>query len=36
MLEDTLTAFENEDTILARSVFEKDEFLDDINTQAMN
>jgi phosphate transport system protein len=34
MLEDTLTAFENEDTILARSVFEKDEFLDDINTQA--
>ena len=34
MLEDTLTAFENEDTILARSVFEKDEFLDDINAQA--
>jgi phosphate transport system protein len=34
MLEDTLTAFENEDTILARSVFEKDEFLDEINTQA--
>jgi phosphate transport system protein len=34
MLEDTLTAFENEDTILARSVFEKDEFLDDINSQA--
>ena len=34
MLEDTLTAFENEDTILARSVFEKDEFLDDINYKA--
>ena len=34
MLEDTLTAFENEDTILARSVFEKDEFLDSINLQA--
>ncbi|MEP6684776.1 MAG: phosphate signaling complex protein PhoU [Parafilimonas sp.] len=34
MLEDTLTAFENEDTILARSVFEKDEFLDEINQQA--
>lgn len=34
MLEDTLTAFEKEDTTLARSVFEKDEFLDDINTQS--
>jgi phosphate transport system protein len=34
MLEETLTAFENEDTILARSVFEKDEFLDEINGQA--
>ncbi len=34
MLEDMLTAFENEDTILARSVFEKDEFLDDINTKS--
>lgn len=34
MLEDTFTAFENEDTTLARSVFEKDEFLDDINTQS--
>jgi len=33
MLEDTLTAFQNEDTILARSVFEKDEFLDEINSQ---
>src|SRR6201995_4319233 len=28
MLEDTLTAFEKEDTQLARSVFQKDEFLD--------
>jgi len=34
ILEDTLTAFENEDTILARSVFKKDEFLDDINIHA--
>ena len=34
MLEETLTAFENEDTILARSIFEKDEFLDEINGQA--
>ncbi|MBV9961810.1 MAG: phosphate signaling complex protein PhoU [Parafilimonas sp.] len=33
MLEDTLTAFQKEDTILARSVFEKDEFLDEINSQ---
>jgi phosphate transport system protein len=31
ILEDTLTAFENEDTALARSVFQKDEFLDKIN-----
>jgi len=34
MIEDTLTAFENEDTVLARTVFEKDEFLDEINGQA--
>src|SRR5579871_5800136 len=34
ILEDTLSAFENEDTILARSVFKKDEFLDDINLRA--
>jgi phosphate transport system protein len=34
ILEDTLSAFENEDTILARSVFKKDEFLDDINIRA--
>ncbi len=31
ILEDTLTAFENEDTALARSVFQKDEYLDRIN-----
>jgi phosphate transport system protein len=34
MLEDTLSAFENEDTALARSVFQKDEFLDRINVSA--
>lgn len=34
ILEDTLAAFENEDTILARKVFKKDEYLDDINIQA--
>jgi phosphate transport system protein len=34
MLEDTLSAFENEDTALARSVFQKDEFLDKINVNA--
>src|ERR1700722_2193785 len=34
MLEDTLTAFENEDTSLARSVFQKDEFLDRINIES--
>ncbi len=31
MLEDTQAAFEREDTILARSVFKKDDFLDDVN-----
>jgi len=31
MLEDTLSAFEKEDTALARSIFQKDEFLDKIN-----
>jgi len=36
ILEDTLTAFENEDTILARGVFKKDEFLDEINIAANN
>ena len=34
ILEDTLSAFENEDTALARSVFQKDEFLDKINIRA--
>lgn len=34
MFSDTLTAFETEDTTLARSVFKKDEFLDDINQKA--
>jgi phosphate transport system protein len=31
MLVDTQDAFEKEDTILARSVFKKDDFLDDVN-----
>ena len=34
MLEDTLAAFEKEDTVLARSIFQKDEFLDKININA--
>ncbi|MEI9933578.1 MAG: phosphate signaling complex protein PhoU [Ferruginibacter sp.] len=34
MFNDTLAAFEKEDTILARSVFKKDEFLDTININA--
>lgn len=34
MLEDTLSAFEKEDTGLARSIFQKDEFLDKINMNA--
>ena len=34
MLIDTRIAFENEDTILARSVFKKDEHLDEINARA--
>ena len=33
MLIDTRIAFENEDTILARSVFKKDEILDEINAR---
>ena len=36
ILEDTLSAFEKEDTTLARSVFQKDEFLDKINMNATN
>jgi phosphate transport system protein len=31
MLDDTQEAFEREDTILARSVFKKDDFLDNVN-----
>lgn len=34
MLEDTQEAFEREDTILARSVFKKDDFLDDVNKKS--
>jgi phosphate transport system protein len=34
MLEDTQEAFEKEDTILARGVFKKDDFLDDVNKQS--
>jgi len=34
MLEDTQVAFENEDTVIARGVFKKDEFLDAINISA--
>ncbi|MDE1190816.1 MAG: phosphate signaling complex protein PhoU [Arachidicoccus sp.] len=31
VLDDALAAFENENTILARSIFQRDEFLDEIN-----
>lgn len=34
MLEDTMTAFDREDTALARSIFARDEMLDDINADA--
>jgi phosphate transport system protein len=34
MLNDVLKAFEEEDTKLARSIFQKDEFLDEINMEA--
>jgi len=34
ILQDTLSAFENEDTLLARKVFKKDEYLDEINIKA--
>ena len=34
ILQDVLTAFENEDTRLARSVFKRDELVDDINNNA--
>jgi phosphate transport system protein len=33
MLTDTRIAFENEDTVLARSIFKKDEILDEINSR---
>lgn len=36
MLRQVMEAFENEDTILARSVFKQDEVLDDINLKANN
>jgi len=36
ILEDTLKAFETEDTVLARGVFTKDESLDNINKKATN
>lgn len=36
ILETTLRAFENEDTKLARSVFQEDEAIDTINTDATN
>jgi phosphate transport system protein len=36
ILDDTQNAFEQEDTILARGVFKKDEFLDNINLGATN
>ena len=34
ILQDVLTAFTNEDTKLARSIFQRDEFLDQINIKA--
>lgn len=34
VLDDALAAFENENTILARSIFQRDEFLDEINLNA--
>ena len=36
MLEDTQSAFEKEDTILARGVFKKDDFLDNVNKASHN
>jgi phosphate transport system protein len=36
ILDDALTSFENENTILARSIFQKDEFLDEVNSKALN
>ena len=34
MLNDSLVSFEKEDTLLARTIFKKDDFLDDINSAA--
>lgn len=36
MMEDILSAFENENTILARSIFKRDDALDEINKNANN
>lgn len=36
ILEDGLASFEHENTILARSIFLRDEFLDEVNFQAIN
>jgi len=36
ILVDARTAFENEDTVLARSLFKRDEILDNINKQAID
>src|ERR1700748_278972 len=36
MLEDTQAALETEDTVLARSVFKRDDFLDDVNKSSHN
>jgi phosphate transport system protein len=35
MLEDTQTAFEREDTVLARSIFKQDDLLDDVNKSSI-
>lgn len=35
ILDDALAAFENENTILARSIFQRDEFLDEVNGNAI-
>lgn len=35
ILDDALAAFENENTILARSIFQRDEFLDEVNRNAI-
>ncbi|HEU0226432.1 MAG TPA: PhoU domain-containing protein, partial [Arachidicoccus soli] len=35
ILDDALAAFENENTMLARGIFQRDEFLDEINKSAI-